>query len=435
VEGEQVREVAAALVLLTVGCASSPAPEDGSQREGKKQVSFENLRGESFDRYEGLYGQAFRNPVGSIVHTNVWALDDRVLCLALTPRRQGRRWVEELGVVDLTVETRTFGKSFPLRAGTESFQLEGVDYRLTLTPDRYAEYKVRLEARGATLRSSVDSLRDIRGWTARKIGHSLGVVLCGGQQDVVVVLKGSEDTPLLVVPFQDLERGARVPIPGEDLELALDLPHNTLVAHPRARARLPIATAAAVAPRAALAGLALVITDRGSGSGSVVDSTGLVLTNRHVIEGAQRIEVALYGYEGQRFPARLKAVDPNYDLALLQLAGPPADLPILAFVDRFPPQGDPVRVVGSPGGVKRILEWSVSQGVISAYRKSPHAGEEFDQLQTDAAINPGNSGGPILSQDGRVVAVATSKIAGGGREGLGFGILANVAKRFVEANR
>jgi serine protease Do len=163
---------------------------------------------------------------------------------------------------------------------------------------------------------------------------------------------------------------------------------------------------------------------RSLGSGVVVDSSGVVLTNAHVIERASDIEVVLQ--DGKKQKARVVGVDRRTDLAVLRLQGSgPYPAARLGDSDRAK-VGDWVVAIGSPFG----LQQTVTAGIISAKGRSIGQGAFDDFLQTDAAINPGNSGGPLVNMSGEVIGINTAILSrAGGNVGIGFSIPANMAKR------
>jgi putative serine protease PepD len=166
-----------------------------------------------------------------------------------------------------------------------------------------------------------------------------------------------------------------------------------------------------------------------SGSGFILDTRGHILTNHHVVQGAQRLEVSLA--DGSKWTAKLVGADPQTDLAVLQIKAPPEALTVLPLGDSSALQvGQKVLAIGNPFG----LEHSLSAGIISSLRKVVKTGatEIEDVIQTDAAINPGNSGGPLLDSEGRVIGINTAIFTpSGGNIGIGFAIPINTAKRVV----
>ncbi len=153
----------------------------------------------------------------------------------------------------------------------------------------------------------------------------------------------------------------------------------------------------------------------GAGSGFVIDPSGLIVTNNHVVGHADKIVVGLT--DGTRLPARVIGTDELTDVALIkvQATGP---LPAVTFGDsRQVEVGDWVLAAGNPFG----LGGSVTAGIISARGRDLGAGPFDNFLQLDAPINPGNSGGPIFNMDGQVIAVSTAIVSpSGGSVGIGF---------------
>ena len=164
----------------------------------------------------------------------------------------------------------------------------------------------------------------------------------------------------------------------------------------------------------------------GLGSGFIIDKSGYVVTNNHVIDGADDIKVTLT--DGRELPAKLIGTDPQTDLALLKVDSK-GELPVVAFADSDRARvGDWVVAIGSPFG----LGGSVTAGIISARGRDIHSGPYDDYLQIDAPINSGNSGGPVINADGRVVGVNTAIYSpNGGNIGIGFAIPAREAERVV----
>jgi serine protease Do len=166
---------------------------------------------------------------------------------------------------------------------------------------------------------------------------------------------------------------------------------------------------------------------RGSalGSGFVISEDGFIVTNNHVIEGADDIEIEFYS--GNRLKAKVVGTDPKTDIALLKV-DTETPLPYVVFGDSDAIRvGDWVIAMGNPLG----QGFSVSAGIISA-RGRTLQGTYDDYLQTDAAINRGNSGGPLFNMDGEVVGVNTAILSpSGGSIGIGFAMASNVVSKVV----
>ena len=167
---------------------------------------------------------------------------------------------------------------------------------------------------------------------------------------------------------------------------------------------------------------ALVVRQHGIGAGVIVDADGYIMTNAHVVEGAQRVRVTLsLTGKFQRVEAKVIGVERQADLALLKIDG--HQLPTLPFNVNPPQPGQIVVAIGSPSG----LQNSVTMGVISSAWRQPDPDNPMVYLQTDAPINRGNSGGPLVDVSGAVVGLNTFIISSsGGSEGLGFAIPARV---------
>lgn len=176
---------------------------------------------------------------------------------------------------------------------------------------------------------------------------------------------------------------------------------------------------------------ALIVRQRALGSGVIVDPSGYIMTNAHVVEGARRIQVALplaAGDSGQVpvgkrhiLEAHLVGQHQETDLALLKIDE--TGLPTLPLVSQRPRVGQLVFAIGSPEG----LQNSVTMGVISALARQADPSKPLTYIQTDAPINPGNSGGPLVDMNGSVLGINTFILSqGGGSEGLGFAIPARV---------
>jgi serine protease Do len=173
---------------------------------------------------------------------------------------------------------------------------------------------------------------------------------------------------------------------------------------------------------------------RAIGSGFVVDESGYIVTNAHVVKGAQRVQVVLPNPSPESsleaalstrtrvVPARIVGVSQELDLAVLKVEA--GKLPALPLADyRKLGQGEMVFAFGSPEGLRN----SVTMGVVSAVARQTDPDSAMVYIQTDAAINPGNSGGPLVNADGEVIGVNTFILSqSGGNEGLGFAIPSGV---------
>lgn len=170
---------------------------------------------------------------------------------------------------------------------------------------------------------------------------------------------------------------------------------------------------------------------RSLGSGVIVDQSGVILTNRHVIEGATDVRIALS--DGREFAVDIVIEDAQTDLAVLRVRQPgDASFPAIAFADSDALQvGDLVLAIGNPFGVGQ----TVTSGIVSALARTGVESSDYEFfIQTDAAINPGNSGGALVDLDGRLVGINTAIYSqSGGSVGIGFAIPANMARLVAEA--
>jgi S1-C subfamily serine protease len=167
-----------------------------------------------------------------------------------------------------------------------------------------------------------------------------------------------------------------------------------------------------------------------TGSGFVIDDEGHMLTNNHVVEGADRIQVKL-GDAETTYQAKLVGADPAMDLALLDVEAPADQLhPLQLGSSAEMEVGDPVVAIGNPFGLDR----TVTSGIVSALQRQIEAPDGFsitDVIQTDAAINPGNSGGPLINAAGEVIGINSQIATGGngsGNVGIGFAIPIDTVK-------
>jgi serine protease Do len=168
----------------------------------------------------------------------------------------------------------------------------------------------------------------------------------------------------------------------------------------------------------------------GFGSGFIVDPSGVILTNYHVVDGADQVEVTLT--DGRKFTSSDIKSDRFTDLAIVRIKSDAA-LPTLRFGDSSQMEiGDRVLAVGAPFG----LTGSVTHGIISAKGRDLKLNRYDDFLQTDAAINPGNSGGPLINMAGEVIGVNSAiKSRTGGFQGVGMAIASNMARNIVNQLR
>lgn len=168
----------------------------------------------------------------------------------------------------------------------------------------------------------------------------------------------------------------------------------------------------------------------GSGSGVVLDRAGHVLTNNHVIEGAERIDVTLY--DQSKYAARVVGVDPVNDLAVVSIEAPEASYhPIKVGSSEGLKVGQKVLAIGNPFGLERTL----TTGIISSLGRTLQTRSGYiidDVIQTDAAINPGNSGGPLLNTRGEMIGINTAIFSSSGESvGIGFAVPAATIARVV----
>ena len=165
----------------------------------------------------------------------------------------------------------------------------------------------------------------------------------------------------------------------------------------------------------------------GIGSGVIVTKDGYILTNNHVVDGADEVKVALS--DGREFTAKVIGRDPKSDVAVIKVDA--KDLPAVPMADSDKVEvGDVVLAIGNPFGIGQ----TVTTGIVSATGRGGAIGLDYeDFIQTDAAINPGNSGGPLVDSEGRLVGINTAILSrSGGNQGIGFAIPANLARDVME---
>ena len=174
-----------------------------------------------------------------------------------------------------------------------------------------------------------------------------------------------------------------------------------------------------------------VRTDQGLGSGVVYDPSGLILTNAHVVAGAQSITIGMV--DGRHFAGKVVGSDTGFDVAVIKIDGTEPAHARRSATPATLQVGDPVIAIGNPFGFDHTL----TTGVVSALNRPVSEGQgSYNQpmIQTDAAINPGNSGGPLLDLSGQVMGITTLVAAPEGipAQGLGFAVPSDTAKRIAD---
>jgi serine protease Do len=167
---------------------------------------------------------------------------------------------------------------------------------------------------------------------------------------------------------------------------------------------------------------------QGLGSGVIVTKDGYILTNNHVVDGAEEVKVALQ--DGREFTAKVIGRDPKSDVAVIRIDA--KDLPALSMADSDQVEvGDLVLAIGNPFGIGQ----TVTTGIVSATGRAGAIGLDYeDFIQTDAAINPGNSGGALVDAEGRLIGINTAILSrSGGNQGIGFAIPVNLARDVMES--
>jgi S1-C subfamily serine protease len=173
-----------------------------------------------------------------------------------------------------------------------------------------------------------------------------------------------------------------------------------------------------------------IVPRRGTGSGCIINAEGYILTNHHVIEDAQRLEVTLA--DGSKWRGKLVGTDPDSDLAVIKIDAQQERLPYLPLGDSNSLMvGQKVLAIGNPFGLGQTL----TTGVVSSLKRTLRAQNGVlmeDIIQTDASINPGNSGGALLDSSGRLIGINTAIFSPTGASvGIGFAIPVSTAKRLV----
>ncbi|HTL59092.1 MAG TPA: DegQ family serine endoprotease [Candidatus Limnocylindrales bacterium] len=166
----------------------------------------------------------------------------------------------------------------------------------------------------------------------------------------------------------------------------------------------------------------------GIGSGVIATKDGYILTNNHVVDGADEVKVALQ--DGREFTAKVVGRDPKTDIAVIKITS--NNLPAVPMADSDKVEvGDVVLAVGNPFGIGQ----TVTTGIVSATGRAGAVGLDYeDFIQTDAAINPGNSGGALVDSEGRLIGINTAILSrSGGNQGIGFAIPVNLARDVMES--
>jgi len=161
---------------------------------------------------------------------------------------------------------------------------------------------------------------------------------------------------------------------------------------------------------------------QGIGSGVITTKDGYILTNNHVVDGADEVKVALQ--DGREFTAKVIGRDPKSDIAVIKIDA--KDLPAVPLADSEKVEvGDVVLAIGNPFGIGQ----TVTTGIVSATGRGNMGLDYEDFIQTDAAINPGNSGGALVDAEGRLIGINTAILSrSGGNQGIGFAIPVNMAR-------
>lgn len=175
---------------------------------------------------------------------------------------------------------------------------------------------------------------------------------------------------------------------------------------------------------------------KGSGSGSVIDNQGHILTNYHVVEDAQKLTVSFGG--DKTYPAKIVGGDPDTDLAVIKIDPPREGLTIVPLGDSDKLDvGQKVLAIGNPFGLDRTLTTGIISGLQRPIRSVPVPGAPQGRviegaIQTDASINPGNSGGPLLDKFGKMIGINSQILSrSGGSVGVGFAIPVSIARRII----
>jgi len=174
------------------------------------------------------------------------------------------------------------------------------------------------------------------------------------------------------------------------------------------------------------------VPSEGTGSGSIVDERGYILTNYHVIQGASQLEVQV---ENEKYPGKVVGTDRDDDLAVIKIDVPRGQrlTELKLGTSQGLEVGQKVLAIGNPFGLQRTLTTGIISGLERPLRDAAARRTINGAIQTDAAINPGNSGGPLLNARGEMIGINTAiqPNAGGGSIGIGFAVPVDIAKRII----
>ncbi|HWP42440.1 MAG TPA: trypsin-like peptidase domain-containing protein [Blastocatellia bacterium] len=173
-----------------------------------------------------------------------------------------------------------------------------------------------------------------------------------------------------------------------------------------------------------------VYPQEGTGSGSIIDEQGHILTNYHVVKGASQLEVQI---ENEKYPARIVGTDPDNDLAVIKVNAPRNRLTVVKLGTSSGLQvGQKVLAIGNPFGLQRTLTTGIISGLERPLRDPATRRTIEGAIQTDASINPGNSGGPLLNARGEMIGINTAIYSpSGGSVGIGFAVPVDTAKKII----
>lgn len=255
------------------------------------------------------------------------------------------------------------------------------------------------------------------------IGLAFGFYLAGSPTQGQNPVLRSPAVPRELTSYRDIVKGV---LPGV---VSIEAKAKPRPAQPPARPRPPVNGIPKDYQRFFEEGDRPPVPEDGSlgfGSGFVVDATGIILTNYHVVEDAEELDV--HTADGRKYVTRDFTYDRASDLAVVRIK-PVEPLTVLAFGDSDAMEiGDRVLALGAPFGLKG----SVTHGIVSGKSRSLRLNVYEDFIQTDAAVNPGNSGGPLINLEGKVVGINSAiKTRSGGFQGVGLAITSNHARRIL----